>query len=200
METDEGLALVAAAIAAGATLLGTLLGSMLQAWLAKRQRAWAVQDRDAARAHELALRHSDTGEDRFQRLRAERRDTYGRLLDGVHDHISALRDVRDAGLPDGVNVSSVHELENLHPIAARALRAMERQRRLEAEVVLIADGEVRDSVLALSQALREAFRDAIKQEDGLGPVYAQYDVVLGAMRRELVGPPRRMPAASSSSV
>jgi hypothetical protein len=186
--SDREVTLVVAAIAAAATLLGTLVGSLLQAHQAKRQRLWEVDDRAARDAHELALRRHDIGESRFQRLRAERREVYSRLLEAVDEYISALRDLRDSDLPSGIQVTSVHELETSHPISARAVRGMERQKHLESEIVLIADREVRDSVLILSATFREAFRAAVSGSNELSQVYVQRDVVLGAMRRELVGP------------
>ena len=171
---------------AATTVLGTVVAWVLQRRLTKTQREWSVEDRRARHDHEVALRDRDIREARFQRLRSERREVYAKLLDCVEEFIAALRDLRDTTLPD-VEVTSTHDLEGVHPVAARAVRSMERQRRLDSEVILIADHEVRNDALELSRRLRDAFKGAVQNRDVLAPVHEQYKVVLGAMRRELVG-------------
>jgi hypothetical protein len=138
--------------------------------------------------HEAEFRQRDIREERFQRLRSERREVYARVLDGVEEFIAALRDLRDTELPDDLPVSSSYEVKAAHPIAARALLSMEKQRRLNSDVILVADHEVRDNVLLLSQLLRSAFKAAVGNRGDLAPVHEQYKVGLHAMRLELVGP------------
>ena len=91
------------------------------------------------------------------------------VLKGVDEYFAALRDLRDTRLP-AVRVSSVSDVEQAHPIAARALRSMEQQNQLHDELVLIADREVREANSALRQALREAFKAAVKGDDQLAAV------------------------------
>jgi hypothetical protein len=172
---------------AGTTVLGAGIAWVGQSRLAKRQRVWASEDLTRTQEHDRELRDRDRREARFQRLRSERREVYGRALDAVEEFVDALRDLRDAGPPEDVEVSSVPDLAQAHPIAARALRCMTTQRRLDSDVVLIADPGVRDNYLVLSQLLREAFRAAVSGRDGLAPVNTQLKVVLREMRIELVG-------------
>jgi hypothetical protein len=141
------------------------------------------------------LRDGDIREARFQRLRSERREVYARALDAVEDFVAAVRDLRDAGPREGVEFS-LADIEQVHPIPARALRCMATQRRLDSDIVLIADHGVRDNFLILSQLLREAFREAVDGRDGLAPVHAQLETVLREMRIELVGPSRPPKAGS----
>lgn len=172
---------------AGTTVVGAGIAWIGQARLAKRQRVWVSEDLTRIQEHDRELRDRDIREARFQRLRSERREVYGRALDAVEDFVDALRDLRDTQLPDGVDVSSVADVERAHPVAARALRCMTAQRRLDSDVILIADSGVRDNFLLLSQLLRNAFREGIHGRDALPPVHAQLKVVLRQMRLELVG-------------
>jgi hypothetical protein len=173
---------------AGTTVLGAVIAWIGQSRLAQRQRVWASKDLALTREHDRELRDRDIREARFQRLRSERREVYARALDAVEEFVAALRDLRDAGLPEGVEVLSVPDVEQAHPIAARALHCMTTQRRLDSDVILIADPGVRDNFLILSQLLRDAFRESVSGRDGLPPVHAQLKVVLREMRVELVGP------------
>ncbi|WP_141797721.1 hypothetical protein [Nocardioides sp. SLBN-35] len=172
---------------AGTTVIGSMLAWLGQSRMASRQRQWSIEDVERSHAHEASLREKDIREDRLQRLRAERRETYGRLLDSVEDFVEALRDLRDSERPAGVEVSAVAEVETADPIAARALGCLARQRRMDSDIVLIADPGVRDNVLRLSQLLRDAFREATAGRDALPPVTAHLKVVLREMRKELVG-------------
>ena len=173
---------------AGTTVLGAGIAWIGQSRLAKRQRVWASEDLTLTQQHQFELRDRDIREARFQRLRSERREVYARALDAVEDYVAALRDLRDAGVPEGVEVSSVPDVEQAHAISARALHCMAVQRRLDSDIILIANSGVRDNFLALSHLLRHAFRDAVSGKDGLPPVQAQLEVVLREMRIELVGP------------
>jgi hypothetical protein len=181
---------------AGTTVLGAGMAWIGQSRLANRQRGWASDDLARTQEHDRDFRDRDIGEARFQQLRSERREVYARALDAVEDYVDALRDVRDGGIPEGVEVSSVPDMEEAHPIAARAVRCMTTQRRLESDVILIADPGVRDNFLILSQLLREAFREAVDGRDGLAAVHAQKEIVLREMRIELVGPSRPSRAGS----
>jgi len=187
--TASGAALLGAGIAAAATVIGTVLAFLLQYRLASRQRKWAIADEEARREHELAMRDAERREHRFLTLRAERRETYGRFLDQAHEYIAAIKDLRDAGLPADVQVTSTVDVEAAHPIAARALRAMDAQRRRDSDLDLIADSEVRIAARALSDALRHAFRDAVEQKDGLKDAYRLYHMTVEMMRCELIGLP-----------
>jgi hypothetical protein len=180
---------------AGTTVLGAGMAWIGQSRLANRQRGWASEDLARTQEHDRDLRDRDIREARFQRLRSERREVYARALDAVEDFVAALRDLRDAGLPEGVEFS-VPDVEQVHPIGARALRCMRTQTRLDSDVILIADPGVRDNFLILSQLLREAFREAVQGRDGLAPVHAQLKIVLREMRIELVGPSRPPKAGS----
>ena len=181
---------------AGTTVLGAGMAWIGQSRLANRQRGWASDDLARTQQHDRDVHDRDIGEARFQQLRSERREVYARALDAVEDFVEALRDLRDGGLPEGVEVSTAHDLEQVHPIAARALRCMTTQRRLDSDVILIADPGVRDNFLILSQLLREAFREAVEGRDGLAPVHEQLKIVLREMRIELVGPSRPSKAGS----
>jgi hypothetical protein len=181
---------------AGTTVLGAGMAWIGQSRLANRQRGWASEDLARAQEHDRDLHDRDIREARFQQLRSERREVYARALDAVEDFVAALRDLRDAGLPEGVEVSSVPDVEEVHPVGARALRCMGTQSRLDSDVILIADPGVRDNFLILSQFLREAFREAVNGGDGLAPVHAQLKCVLREMRIELVGPSRQTTASS----
>ena len=173
---------------AGTTVLGAGIAWIGQSQLAKRQRVWAAEDLGRSQQHDRELRDRDIKEARFQLLRAERREVYARVLDAVNEFVEALKDLRDTKLPQGVDVSSVPDLEKASPIAARALHGLATQGRLDFDVILIADPGVRDNYLVLSQLLRDAFREAVHGRDGLPPVYTQLKVVLREMRKELVGP------------
>ncbi|MCW2723310.1 MAG: hypothetical protein JWN35_231, partial [Frankiales bacterium] len=158
---------------AGTTVLGAAIAWTGQSRLAQRQRVWALEDLALIHEHDREVRDRDIREARFQRLRSERREVYVRALDAVEESVEALRDLRDAGLPEDVEVKSVPDVEQVHPIAARALHCMTTQRRLDSDVILIADRGVRDNFLLLSQLLREAFREAVEGRDGLPSVHTQ---------------------------
>lgn len=168
-------------------MIGSVLAWLGQSRVASRQRQWSSEDVERTRAHETALREEDIREARFQRLRTERRETYSQLLDSVEDFVEALRDLRDSERPGDIEVSTVAEVEAADPTGARALRCLARQRRMDSDIILIADTGVRDNVLLLSQALRDAFREATIGRDAIALVTAQLSVVLREMRKELVG-------------
>lgn len=124
---------------AGTAGLGSMFAWLGQSHLASRQRQWSVEDTERTLAHEASLRDKDIRETRFQRLRAEPREMYSRLLDSVEDFVQALRDLRDSERPDQVDVTTVAEVEVADPIAARARRCLTRQRRIDSHIILIAD-------------------------------------------------------------
>jgi len=192
--SDAELALLLAGIGAGSALIGTIVAWLLQARLAKRQRVWAVEDLRNSQQHDASMRDRDLREQRFQLLRSERREVYARALDGVEEFIAALRDLRDTEVPNTLTASNTLELETVDPISAQAMRCLKAQRRLDSDVILIADSGVRDSFLRLSQLLRAAFRQAVQNQDGLKPVHSQLNIVLMEMRRELVGPKPESPS------
>ena len=131
---------------AGTTVLGAGMAWIGQSRLASRQRSWASEDLARTQEHHRELRDGDIREARFQRLRSERREVYARALDAVEGFVAAVRDLRDAGPRKGVEFS-LADIEQVHPIPARALRCMATQRRLDSDIVLIADHGVRDNFL-----------------------------------------------------
>lgn len=176
----------AAWIAVSGTLAGALVAGLLQGWQARRQREAQEREGEAQRRAAREALDRQVKEERFQRLRAERRELYSRLLDHIDAWTAVLRDLRDTGLPDVSEVRNRQEARAASPLAGDALEMLERMTRLRAEVELLADSEVRIGVEVLQQSLRDAFREAIQGRDGLPTVAAQRAGVLAAMRRELV--------------
>jgi hypothetical protein len=178
-------AVVAAWVAVAGTLSGAVVVGVLQGWQARRQRQ--SLEREGAAQREAARQALDRQikEERFQRLRSERREVYSKLLDLADEWRSLIQELRDSDLPGG-SVRNVAEAREAMPVAAQNLEMMDRVTRVLAEVELLADAEVRAAAVLLQDALRGAFKAAVLRDDAVAAIAPTRQAALAAMRRELV--------------
>ena len=194
MDLDPSV--VAALLAVVGTLLGAIVVGLLQGWQARRQRQ--SQEREGAAQRETTRQALDRQlkEERFLRLRSERRELYCRVLDVTDEWFAALQELRDSDkekMKQKHEVRTLADARELMPIAATNVELMQRMMRLSAEVQLLADTEVRIAVDGLDSALRQAFRAVVEVEKevlGVAEAFAsinrQRAQVVAVMRRELV--------------
>lgn len=181
----------AAWIAIVGTLLGALVGGGMQAWQNRRSLEAARREAEAQRKETRAALTNQLLEERLHRLWAERRSIYSQLLDITAGWISAIRDVRDLNLSENEQlndkpVRTLGEAREQVPESAEMIQRMYDFGRMEADVTLLSDREVRAAVEVLARALRKAARQALDGQNGMPEVTRAHAIAVAAMRHELV--------------